>query len=72
MHDKIKDILRNVKKCKVNLRLSSWEDQAGVIQAIFPISMKLGHNEGNAKKSSQTKWVGFGIFLKVIRQPLWF
>ena len=48
------------------LRQSSWEDQAGVIQAISPISPKLGQNEGNTKKSSQTKWVGFAIFLKVI------
>ena len=53
----------------LELRLSSWEDQAGVMQAISPISMKLGQNEGNTKKSSQTKWVGFGIFLKVISPP---
>ena len=51
------------------LRLSSWEDQAGVIQAISPISVKLGQNEGYTRKTLQTKWVGFGIFLKVISPP---
>ena len=54
----------------LQLRLSSWEDQAGVIQAISAISMKLGQNEGHTKKTSQTKWVGFRICLKPT--PFWF
>ena len=51
--------------CKGQLRLSSWEDQAGLLQDISPISMKFGQNEGNTKETSQTKWVRFGIFVKV-------
>ena len=40
-----------------------------MIQAISPISMKLGQNEGYTKKTLETKWVGFGIFLKVFSPP---
>ena len=51
------------------LRLSSREEQADVIQAISPISIKLGQNEGYTKKSSHTKGFGFRIFLKVFSPP---
>ena len=40
-----------------------------MIQAISPISMKRGQNEGYTKETTQTKWVGFGIFLKVFSLP---
>ena len=44
-----------------------------MIQAIFPISMKLCQNEGYTKKTVWTKCARFGIFLKVFSPPTpWF
>ena len=44
------------------LRLSLREDQAGVIQAITPISMKLGQNERHIKKTSRQSGLALGFF----------
>ena len=51
------------------LRLSLREDQAGVIQAITPISMKLGQNERYIKKTSRQSGLALGFFSRWLAHP---
>ena len=39
------------------LRVSPWVHQAGVLHAIFPISMKLGQFKGSTPKTQNDKLV---------------
>jgi len=49
-------------------RLSSWDDQAGVIQAISPISMKRGQN-GYIKKPHRQSGLALGFFSRYLAHP---
>ena len=55
-----------------NLRKRPWEHQAGVAQAISPISMKLGQFKGLNQKLKNPKWFTFWIQPGGVRPPPWF
>ena len=43
--------------------------QAGVIQAITPISMKLSQNEGYTRQPAKTAGLVLGLFSRYLHQP---
>ena len=47
----------------LNLRLSPWVHQAGVLHAISPISVKLGQFKGSTPKLKMTNWFVVWIFM---------
>ena len=48
---------------KLDLRVSPWVHQAGVLHAISPISLKLGQFKGSTPKLKMTNWFVVWIFM---------
>ena len=56
----------------IDLRVSPWVHQAGVLHAISPISMKLGQFKGSTPKLKMTNWFIVWIFMVGDSPPNWF
>ena len=56
----------------INLRVSPWVLQAGVLHAISLISMKLSQFKGSTAKVKMTNWFMLWIFMVGDSPPNWF